>query len=83
MIKKEIVPSSHKMIFFDVSSQSAMVPLDYTIHLLLKRIYGDKEIETKICRIDMKNLLSLSTKNFSFTFGTLMVLPWDLIWVQY
>ena len=49
-----------------------MVPLDYTIDLTLKRIYGDKDIETKISKIrkDMKNLLMLGTKNVYFTFGT-------------
>ena len=69
MVKKERVPSSYKMISFDVSSLFTMVPLDYTIDLTLKRIYGDKEIETKISRKDMKNLLSLYTKNVHFTFG--------------
>ena len=45
-----------------------MVPSDYTIDLTLKRIYGDKEIETKISRKHMKNLLILCTKNVYFTF---------------
>ena len=63
MIKKETVPSSYKMISFDVSSLFTIAPLDYTIDLILKRIYGDKEIVTKISRKDMKNLLILCTKN--------------------
>ena len=69
MIINERVPSSYKMISFDVSSLFTMVSLDYTIDLTLKRIYGDKENETKISRKDMKNLLSLCTKNVHFTFG--------------
>ena len=70
MIKKETVPSSDKMISFDVSSLLAMVSLNYTINLTLKRIYSDKEIETKISsRQDMKNLLILCTKNVNSTFG--------------
>ena len=69
MIKNERVPSSYEMISFDVSSLFTMVPLDFTIYLTLKRIYGDKEIETKISRKDMKNLLSICTKNVHFTFG--------------
>ena len=68
MIKKERVPSSYKMISFDVSSLFTMVPLDYTVDLTLKRIYGDKEIESEISRKDMKNL-SLCTKNVYFFFG--------------
>ena len=46
-----------------------MIALDYTIDLTLKRIHGIKEIETKISRKDMKNLLMLCTKNAHFTFG--------------
>ena len=69
MINKETVPNSYKMTSFDASSLFTMVPLDCAIDLTLKRIYGDKEIETKISRKDMKNLLILCTKNVHFTFG--------------
>ena len=62
MNKKQRVPSSYKMISFDVSSLFTMFPLDYTIDLTLKRVYGDKEIETKISGKDMKNLFPLCTK---------------------
>ena len=68
MIKNETVPSAYKMKYFDVSSLFTMVPLDYIIDLTLKQIYGDKEIETKISRKNMKNLLLLCTKNVYFTF---------------
>ena len=68
MIDNETVPSAYKMISVDVSSLFTIVPLDYTIDLTLKRIYGDKEIETEISRNDMKNLLLLCTKNVHFTF---------------
>ena len=57
------------MISFHVSLLFTMVPLDYTIDLTLKQIYGDKEIETKISRKDMKILLILCTRNVHFTFG--------------
>ena len=69
MIMKETVPSSNKMISFDVSLLFTMVPLDYTIDLTLKRIFGDKEIETKISRKDMKNLFILCTKNVHIACG--------------
>ena len=69
MIKKETVPSSYKMISFDVSSLFITVPLDYTIDLTLRRIYGDKEIVTEISRKDMKNLSMLCTKYVHFSFG--------------
>ena len=47
------------MIFFDVTSLFTVVQLDYTIHLTLKRIYSDKETETKISRKDMRNYRNL------------------------
>ena len=56
------------MISFDVTSLFTMVPLDYTIDLVLKRIYDDKEIQTKISRMEMKKLLLLCTKSIHFTF---------------
>ena len=68
MIKKETVSSSYKVIYFDASSLFTMVPLEYTIDVTLKRIYSDKEIETKISRKDMKNLLIICTTNIYFTF---------------
>ena len=68
MINYETVPSAYKMIFLDVSGLFTKVPLDYTIDLTLKRSYGDKKIETKISRKDMKNLLLLCTKNVYFDF---------------
>ena len=68
MINNETVPSAYKMISVDVSYLFTMVLLDYTIELTLKRIYGDKEIETEISRNDMNNLLLLCTKNVYFTF---------------
>ena len=63
MIKNETVPSAYKMIFFDVSFLFTMVPLVYIIDLRLKRTYGNKEIEARIRRKDMKNLFLLCTKN--------------------
>lgn len=45
-----------------------MVPLDFTINLVLKRVYGSKEIHTKIGRNEIKELLLLFTKNSCFTF---------------
>ena len=68
MIKKQRVPSLYKMIFFDTSFLLSMVPLDYTIDITLKRIYGDHEIKTKIIRKGMNNLLSLCIKNAPLTF---------------
>ena len=67
MIKKERVPSSLKMISYDVSSFP----------------YGDKEIETKISRKDIRNLLSICPKNVYFTFGNNIYLQKDGVAMEY
>ena len=56
------------MISFDISSLLTVVPLDYTIDLVLKRIYDDKDIQTNISRTEMKKLLLLCTKKVQFSF---------------
>ena len=43
-------------------------PLDTTIKVILKRIYGDKEINTNIQRKDMKDLILLCTENVHWKF---------------
>ena len=47
-IKTISVPSDHKLISFKVKSLFTNVPLDFTIDLILKRIYEDNEIQTNI-----------------------------------
>jgi len=59
-------PTHYKLISFDVSSLFTNVPLDYTIKIVLKRIYDQKE--TNIPRDQVKQLLILCTKNVHFTF---------------
>ena len=45
------------------------VPLEYTIDVILRRIYDNKEVKSDIPITDMKTLLLLSTKNVHFTFN--------------
>ena len=59
-------PDDYKLISFDVTSLFTNVPLDYTINIILKRIYDQRELETKISRKEMKDLLLLCTKNVHF-----------------
>ena len=66
------IPSDHKLISFDVKSLFTNVPLDFTIDLILKRIYEDNEIQTNIKKKDMKQVLRLCTKNVRFSYdGTI------------
>ena len=63
------IPLDHKFISFDVNSPFTNVQLDFTIDLILKRIYEDNEIQTNIKKKEMKQLLVLCTKNKHFSFS--------------
>ena len=68
-IKRENIPTSYKMVSFDVKSLFTDVPLDRTINIILKRIYDDNELTISISRNEMKELLLLCTKKVHFTFN--------------
>ena len=67
-IKQETIPDEYEMVSFDVKSLLTNVPLEKTIHITLERIYDRKEINTQITHPEMKELLTLCTKNVHFTF---------------
>ena len=67
-IKQETVPDKYKMVSFDLKSLSTSVPLGKTIDITLEKIYDRKDINTQITRPEMKELLTLCTKNVHFTF---------------
>ena len=62
------VPDGYKMVPFDVKSLFTNVPLEKTIEITLKRIYERKEINTSISKKEMKQLLTLCTKNVHFIY---------------
>ena len=43
-------------------------PLDTTINVMLRRIYGDKEISTNMQRKDVKDIIILCTENVDWKF---------------
>ena len=57
------------MVSFDVVSLFTKVPLDFTIELILKKIYEDRVITTKISRQQMKKLLLMCTKEMHFSYN--------------
>ena len=57
------------MVSFNVKSLFTNVPLEYSIDLVLKRIYDNGELSTDITRSEMKEMLKLCTKNVHFTFN--------------
>ena len=56
------------MVSFDVNSLFTNVPLEKTIKITLEKIYDRKEIINEITNPEMKELLTLCTKNVYFTF---------------
>ena len=68
-LNKLILQNSH-IISFDVESLFANVPLDYTINLILERIYKNKELDILIPENDLKNYLNCEQK---ITYFYLMV----------
>ena len=57
------------MVSFDVKSLFTNVPLEKIIEITLERIYERKEISTSISKKEMKQLLTLFTKNVHFTYS--------------
>ena len=45
------------------------MPLDFTVDVILRRIYNENEVHTNIKRSEMKELLLLCTKIVHFTFN--------------
>ena len=62
------IPSDLKLISFDVKSLYMNVLFDFTIDLILKRIYEDNEIQKNIRKKEMKELLPLQAKNVHFSY---------------
>ena len=63
------IPEGHELISFDVVSLFTSVPLDYTIEIILDKIYKDKLIKTKLKREERKKLLQICTKEMHFSFN--------------
>ena len=62
------VGENQEMVSFDVSNLFTNVPLDFTIDLVLKKVYIKKMIKTKLKREELKELLQVCTKEMHFTF---------------
>ena len=62
------VEKNQEMISFDVSSLFTNVPLDFTIDLIIKKVYNKKMIKTKLKKEELRELLQICTKELHFTF---------------
>ena len=65
--KKLKIGKDHEMVSFDVSNLFTNVPLDFTIDLILKKVYGKKMVKTKLKKAELKELLEMCTKEMHFT----------------
>ena len=68
-IRGERIPRDHEMVSFDVVSLFTNVPLDFTINLILDKVYREKAIRTKLEREELKKLLEICTKEMHFSFN--------------
>ena len=68
-LKLMTVNDGEKVVSFDVSSLFSNVPLDYTIEVILRKIYTEKLIKTKLKKQQFKELLELCTKELHFSFN--------------
>ena len=62
-------PDGYEMISFDVVSLFTNVPLEKTIDIIMKKVYQEKRIKTKIKPEKLRTLLYLCTKEGHFTFN--------------
>ena len=69
LLRSRTLPPGFKLVSFDVVSLFTKVPLDYTIEVILRKIYDEHLITTKIPRGKMKKLLLICTKEVHFLFN--------------
>ena len=62
------VMHGYKMVSFDVKPLFTNVSLEEAIEITLERIYKRKERNKSISKKEMKQLLTLCTKNIHFTY---------------
>ena len=59
----------YDMVSFDVSNLFTNVPLEFTIDLVLKKVYNKKMVKTKLKRNELRELLMMCTKELHFVFN--------------
>ena len=69
ILKCETVPHDYDFVSFDVTSLFTNVSLEFTMDLILRKVYEEKLVETDIPKKEMKELLLLCTKNLYFEFN--------------
>ena len=67
-LRDKNIEEQFEIVSFDVVSLFTSVPLDFTIELILDKIYTERLIKTKLKRTEMKTLLEMCTKDMHFAF---------------
>ena len=68
-LKKTKIEGGYKMVSLDVVSLFTSVPLDYTIKIILDKVYQEEMIRTKLSRDELQSLLELCTKEMHFSYN--------------
>ena len=76
-IKNTKAPVGYVAISFDVVSLFTNVPLRDTIDIILKKVYDEQLIKTKITRKNLEKLLLVCTQGTPFTFNKKMYMQTD------
>ena len=64
----QVVPEDSELVSFDVTSLFMNVPLEFTIDVILRKVWDQKLVKTDIPKKEMKELLLLCTKHVHFSF---------------
>ena len=68
-LRDRSIGDDFEMTSFDVTSLFTNVPLDFTIELILRKVYREKKIKTKLKKEELRELLNVCTKDMHFTFN--------------
>ena len=68
-IPKQLLEKGYKFVSFDVVSLFTNVPLDFTVKIILNRIYNDKLLRTNICKNTLKKLILDACRKTIFSFN--------------
>ena len=68
-IPKQLLEDGYKFVSFDVESLFTNVPLDFTVQIILNRIYKDKLLNTNIRKSTLKKLILDACRKTIFSFN--------------
>ena len=68
-IKNVRIDNDYDMVSFDVVSLFTNVPIEFTIDVILDKVYNKRLIKTKLSRNELKKLLLLCTTQLHFKFN--------------